>query len=146
MLVLKLLGKIQNESFRLFPAKAWIGDRFAEDMIAGSLRAVLKVAFDHQTLDKALDRFVLIPAVNNILGDSDLFKILFSRVVVVCIHDNRRIGKSRFCVQLADSEQILVMIIGNALARIIQVSAKDRVGLGVALAYYLPAAVNKGMA
>ena len=86
--ILYKLRKLENKLLCLFPAKTRISDRFAEDMLAGSLRAVFQIAFNHQSLHQSLDISIFIAAVNDILGNADLFQILLTGVIVVGIHDD----------------------------------------------------------
>ena len=73
--------------------------------------AVFDVAFYHQTLYEALNICVLITAVNDVLGNTYLFKILFARVVVVGVNDDGGVYEVRFFVKLINFEKIFVVVI-----------------------------------
>ena len=95
---LQQLRYVVNESFGLFPAKAGVGNGFSEDMLLGLTSTVLKVALDHKPLDELSYVGRITAAVKYLLGNSDLLKILFARVCMVCINNNRRILKSALFV------------------------------------------------
>jgi peptidoglycan-N-acetylmuramic acid deacetylase len=46
---------VVNKLFGIFPAKAWIGDRFTVDMLADLLTAFLYIALYHNTFDEIFD-------------------------------------------------------------------------------------------
>ena len=77
--VLKQISHIENEAFCLFPAETGVCDGFAEYLV-GLLASVLKIALYHKSLDQLLDVGRIVAAVNYLLGNSYLLKILFAGV------------------------------------------------------------------
>ena len=143
---LQLIGNIQNETLGLLPAQAGIGDGLTEDTLLGLAGAVLDVALDHESLDETPDVGILTAAVHHVLGDAGLLQVLLPRVVVVGVHDDRGIDQVGLLVQLAHPQKILVVVVGHASARVVQVAAEDGVGVGVAVGGDFPAAVEEGVA
>ena len=84
-------------------------------------------------------------AVKHVLGDPDLLLVLFARVAVVGIHDDGRIGKVSFCVQILHVPQFLVMIVGMAPAVPVHIAPQYHVGEGIARGIDFPASVEEGM-
>ena len=70
---LKLLCNIQHQAFGLFPSETRVGNRLTKNMLAYALGTILQIAFNHQTLNQTLDITVLVTAVYDILGNTDLF-------------------------------------------------------------------------
>ena len=141
----KLICKIQDQPLGLCPAEAGVGDGFTVDALLCLLRAVLNVALDHQTLNKLLDIVIMAAGVQDLLGDANLLQVLLARVGMVGIHDHGGILKILLGVSVRQTDQILIMVVGEGISAIIHVSAQDGVGVGVALTLYLPATVNEGV-
>ena len=115
-------------------------------MFLGLTSAVLKVTLNHESLNQTLDICILIAAVNNILGDTNLLKPLLAGVVVVGIYNDGGIGEIRFLVKLLYAKQILVVIVGGASAGVVDISAQDRVRIGISFAGDFPTTIDKGVA
>ena len=75
----KQLCHIENETLCLFPTEAWVGGRLSVYLVV-LLTAVLKIALDHKTLDHPLYVLGVTAAVEDLLGNTYLLKILFARV------------------------------------------------------------------
>ena len=79
---------------------------------------------------------------NDILGDTDLLQVLLTRVIVVGVHNDRGVGKTRLFIKLSYTKKILVVVVRHASSGVVNVSAQDRVGVLVALAGDLPSAIE----
>ena len=75
---LELICDLEDEFFGFFPAEAGVGDRLSVDVLAYFLRAVLDIAFDHETLDELLDLGTVAHTMEYLLCDTYLFKVLLS--------------------------------------------------------------------
>ena len=56
-------------------------------MLSGALHSIFDIAFNHQALNQTFDVFVLRAAVNDVLGNANLLKILLIGVVMVGVHN-----------------------------------------------------------
>ena len=81
----------------------------------------------------------------NLLGDTGLFQIILSGIVVVSIDNNRRIGKILLIIHVTDSYQIFVMIVWKSPSMFVSISAQDCVGIRISLALNFPVSVDKSM-
>ena len=95
LISLQFFRQVKQQSFRLFPAQAGVGNRFAIDAVMHALSTVLDIAFNHQTLDDSVDVRVQLAGLHDILGNADLLQIFFAGVGVVGIHNNCRILQLR---------------------------------------------------
>ena len=121
--VLQFFRDIQNQLFSFLPAQAGIGDGLAEDMLISLLGTVFQITFDHQSLDQPLNGGVLVAAVDDILGDTDLFQILLAGIVVIGVYDDRRLSQTGMFIQAVYPQQIFVVIIGGASSGIIDIAS-----------------------
>ena len=64
---------VVDEAFGFFPAQAGVGDGFAICAFTDLLIAVFDIAFNHQAFDQLLDVSLMFAAVDDVLGDTDLF-------------------------------------------------------------------------
>ena len=78
--ILNFVCKVVNKVLGLFPAKAGVCDGFSVDSAVGFLTAVLDIAFDHKAFYHFCDVAVISAAIHNFMGNTDLFKPLFSGV------------------------------------------------------------------
>ena len=83
--------------------------------------------------------------VKNLLGDSDLLHVILARVGMVCIDDNSRIFKSFLMVHIADRCKVLVVVVWQRAASFVHIAPQDCMGVRIAFAGNLPAAVYKCM-
>ena len=81
----------------------------------------------------------------DLLGDSHLLQIILSRVGVVGIHHNCRIFQPLLVVHVTHRNQILVVIVRKGASPLVHIAPKNRMGVRISVAGYLPASVYKGM-
>ena len=87
-ILLQSVGNVKDKFFCLFPTEAGISNGLAVYALFSLLSAVFDVAFDHKTLDEAVQIVVVTLAVKNFLSNTDLFKITLVGVGVVAVDDN----------------------------------------------------------
>ena len=83
--------------------------------------------------------------VKHLLGNANLLQILFAGVGVVAVHNAGRILKAPLCVQLMELHQILIVVVGAALAPLVHIAPHNGVGVGVAAGLHFPAAIEERM-
>ena len=76
--ILKSVCDIVYHLFGLFPAEAWICDRFAVDMLVYFLLTVLDIALDHKAFYKLMYIAVIAAAAEDFLNYSRLLKRLLA--------------------------------------------------------------------
>ena len=134
---------IVDKSFGFCPAEAGVSDGLTVYAFSDLLCAVFDVAFDHEALDKLLDIRVVATAMENFLGNTNLFKRLFAGVCVVGIHDNGFICEILCRIYFAEREKVFVVVVREGVTLIVNVTAKDGVCEGVTVALNFPTAVNE---
>ena len=137
---LQFFRQVKQQSFRLFPAQAGVGNRFAIDAVMHALSTVLDIAFNHQALDDSVDVRVQLTGMHDILSNANLLQIFFAGVGVVGIHNNCRILQLTFCVHINNDFQYLIMVVGEAVADGVNIAAQNGMRQRITLGAYLPAA------
>ena len=87
-----------NQSQRILPTQAGIGDGFAVDTSADLLTAFFDIALDHNSFYQMLDILAQATAMQNFLGDADLLLKLLVGIGVVRINDAGRILKIQMVI------------------------------------------------
>ena len=82
-------------------------------------------------------------AVQHLLGDADLLGVLLAGIAVVRVHEHGRIHQSAPLIQLVQTGQVLIVIIGMRDPVRIHIAAEDGVCEGISLALHLPVAVDE---
>ena len=77
------------------------------------------------------------------LCDSNLLKVLLAGVRMVGVNDYGRVLKAGCLVCLVEVVEILVVVVGMALAELVYVATKDCVGIWVTCGLYLPSTVEE---
>ena len=96
---LTFLSNFVNETFRIFPSEARIGDGAARShVVTDVLSAFKQIAFDHNTFDQFVEIRIVVAAVKHFTYNTNLFFVLFAGVRMVDIHDNGRILQIFFAV------------------------------------------------
>lgn len=144
-LFLKKIRDIQNQSFRFFPAKAGVGDRFSVNAVFRLLASVFDIAFNHESFYVAFDILRMAAAVKNFFADSYLFIIFFIGVCMVCINNNRHVFQSFCRVHIIKLAQVFIVIVGIGLPVFVDKTSQNTVGEGVAFAFNFPSSVYKRM-
>ena len=127
----KSLGDLIQEALGIFPAQAGVGDGFAIAVFADLLASWFNVAFNHDTLDKVMDVRGMAAAVQNLLDDADLLGILLVGIGMIGVHNAGGILQVPLRIQTVEQDQVLIVIIGQALSMLVDGAAQDCVGPGM---------------
>ena len=138
-------GNLVEKTLCVLPPETGIGNGFSVDMIVNTLTAFFDIAFNHNALYKAVDIIGAGAAVQNLFYNADLLLILLVGVVVVCVYDAGRILKISGVVKLKKLPEILIMIIWNRDAALIDGTAQDNMSQIVSGGLDVPSPVDKGM-
>ena len=77
--LLQQVCDLKHETLGLLPAETGVGDGFTVDGVGTDLLAsILKIAFDHKALDHPLDVGTVAAAVQYLLDNARLLKILLA--------------------------------------------------------------------
>ena len=114
-------------------------------MLSDALCSIFNVAFNHQALNQTFDVLVLVAAVNDVLGNADLLEILLAGVVMVGIHNDRRVREIGFLIEFFNSQKIFVMIVRNASAGMVNIATENRMSIGISLACHFPSTIEEGV-
>ena len=88
----------RNQAFRLFPTETRIGNRLAVYTVTDFLAAVFEIAFDHKAFYEVFDIGSMATTLKDVFGNAYLFEIPFSRIGMVGIDDDGRMGEVPFSV------------------------------------------------
>ena len=143
LISLQFFRQVKQQSFRLFPTQAGVGNRFAVDAIMHALSTVLDIAFNHQALDDSVDISIQLAGMHNILGNADLLQIFFAGIGVVGIHNNRRVLQLTLRIHINNDFQHLIMVVGETVADGVYITTQNGMRQRVALGAYLPATEQK---
>ncbi len=143
---LPVFREVVDEPLGLLPAEAGVGNGLAVDAVSDGLCAVDQVALDHEALDEVADRAVVVGAVDDVLGNADLFIVLLAGVAVVGVHEDGGVLCPGLFVEPSDGQQVFVVVVRVAVAELVHAAAHNGVGMGVALRGHFPAAVQEGVA
>ena len=91
----------------------------------------LDIAFDHNTLDQSFQFLIDISAVKHFFDDTDLLGVLLVGVGMVGIHDHCRIFQLTLLIKLQKKLQILVMIVGDAVAVLVHCATQNGMCQGI---------------
>ena len=109
------------------------------------LIARFDIAFNHDAFHKSSDVQRMDAAVKHFFYDADLFLVLLVGVGVVRVHDAGRIFQIALGVHVAEEPEIFIVIIGLALTMLVDGSAQNRMGVGIAVRMHFPAPENEGV-
>ena len=107
------------------------------------LIAFFNIAFNHNALDKGIQISRVAAAVKHFFYNADLLLVLLVGVGVVSVYNAGRIYQIPFHVKLMKQHQILVVVVGQALAMFADSTPQDGVCPGIAFCFYLPVPHNK---
>ena len=109
------------------------------------LIARFDIAFYHNALDKVVDIYGMLPALENFLYNSNLFSILLVGIAVVGIYDGCHVLKVLLAVHLIQTNKVFIVVVRNVLTMLVGCTSEYRVGKRVAIRLNLPASVYEGM-
>src|SRR5574344_120068 len=140
-----LIGKIEDESFCFFPAKAWIGDRLAIDTFRDLLTAILDVGFNHQALHKPSHIGTVPGTVEYLLGNAYLLDEFLAGVAVVCVHNDSGVHEVACGIEVEKLDKVLIMIVRMSDSVRVNIPPQDGMSERVAGTFHLPVAVDESM-
>ena len=106
----------RDQTLRIIPADAGIGDGLSEDMILRLAVSLFDIGFYHKSLDETSELRRILSGVHDFLRDPQLLLVLFRRIAVVRIHHDGRIHEILLHIEIVQKLQILVVIVRNDLA------------------------------
>ena len=99
--MLATLRDFANETHRVIPPNAWVGDRLAvSHVVAYVLAPFHQVAFNHHAFDELAQIGAMFARVGDLAHDANLLFELFSGIRMVCIDDDGGIGQALLLVHL----------------------------------------------
>ena len=115
-------------------------------MIVDSLISLFDIALDHDAFDQSPDVVGAGAAVEHFLYDADLLLELLVGIVVVGVYDAGGILQIPGAVKLKELPEVLVVVVGQRHASLVDRAAKDGVGQVVSRGLDVPVAVDEGVA
>ena len=92
-------------------------------MLTDFLTSRFYITLNHNSFYQRFDGRIHISAVKYIHNDADLLHILLVGVGVIRVHNNRTAKMLMLVIQLIKQKQIFVVIVGHALALLVDISA-----------------------
>ena len=114
-LLLHLCNRI-NQFLGIFPAKAWVCNRFSVDVFSDFLGAFFNVTFNHDTFYHGVNLFGYLAVVKHFFYNSNLFLEVLVRIRMICVNDCGRVDEIHLVVHIAKTHQIFVMVVLYSIA------------------------------
>ena len=125
------LCNLVNKTLGIFPSKTGICNGFSVAVFPYLLIAFFNIAFNHNALDKGIQISRVAAAVKHFFYNADLLLVLLVGVGVVSVYNAGRIYQIPFHVKLMKQHQILVVVVGQALAMFADSTPQDGVCQGL---------------
>ena len=114
-------------------------------MFSDFLGAGFNVALDHQAFYHLTDLIGMTAAVENFLYNADLLHVLLVGIGMVGVHDAGPVLYIPLLIEAVQQDQVLVVVVGQALAMLAHRSPQDGVGQGIAVGLHFPLSHDKLM-
>ena len=86
-----IFGNIVNQPLGGFPSKTGIGDGLSIHAVPHLLVSLFYITLYHDTLYQIPDVGIQLPAVHDLLYNTDLLVVLLGGITVICVDDGGRV-------------------------------------------------------